>query len=177
MLAQEKEQSVKEMSELFSGSGAAFLLSYQGTTCEQLTSFRRELRPTGASFAIVKNTLARRALSETEASDLTAHFKGPVAVVWAKEDVVSPAKVIRKHAKEIETLSVKAGVFEGKVISKDEVEGIASLPSREELLSSLLALMNAPATQLVRLLNAPATKLVRTLDSWKSEIEKKGQDS
>ncbi len=174
MLAHEKEQSVKEISELFSEAGAAYVLSYQGTTCAQLTSFRKELRATGASFAIVKNTLAKRAISETPVSDLVDHLKGPVAVVWAKEDVVSPAKIISKHTKDLETLSVKAGVFEGRVISKSEVDGIATLPSKEELFAKLLALMNAPATQLVRLLNAPATQLVRTLDAWKSEIEKKG---
>lgn len=174
MLAHEKEQSVSELSELFSNASASYVLSYQGTTCEKLTNFRKELRSAGASFAIVKNTLAKRALSDTAVSDITTQFKGPVAVVWTKEDVVSPAKVIVKHAKSVETLAVKAGIFEGKVISKEEVDGIATLPSREELLSKLLALMNAPATQLVRLLNAPATQLVRTLDAWKSEIEKKG---
>jgi large subunit ribosomal protein L10 len=173
MLASDKEQSVKELSELFSASDAAYVLSYQGTNCAQLTNFRKELRTTGASFAIVKNTLAKRAISETSAGDLSSHFKGPVAVVWAKEDVVSPAKVISKHSKALETLSVKAGLFEGRVISKDEVDGIATLPSKEELLSKLLALINAPATQLVRLLNAPGTQLVRVLDAWKSEIEKK----
>ena len=118
MHQQEKEQSVKELTELFGESGASYLVSYQGTTCAQLTSFRKDLRAAGAKFAIVKNTLAKRAIADSAASDLANHLKGPVAVVWAKEDVVSPAKVIIKHAKTLETLSVKAGVFEGKVISR-----------------------------------------------------------
>jgi large subunit ribosomal protein L10 len=176
MLAHEKEQSVKELSELFSSSSAAYVLSYQGTTCSQLTSFRRELKTTGASFAIVKNTLVKRAISDSEVGDLSDFFKGPVAVVWAKEDVVSPAKIISKHAKQVETLQVKAGVFEGRVISKDDVNGIATLPSKEELYAKLLALMNAPATQLVRMLNAPATQIVRTIEAWRLELEKKGQE-
>jgi large subunit ribosomal protein L10 len=175
MLAQEKEQSVKELTELFGSAAASYVLSYQGTTCEQLTQFRRELKPTGASFSIVKNTLAKRALSGSSASELSSEFIGPVAVVWAKEDVVSPAKIIAKHSKSVETISVKAGVFEGKVISKEEVGNIATLPSREELLAKLLYLMNAPATQLVRMLNAPATQLTRTIEAWRQELEKKGE--
>lgn len=170
MLAQDKAQSVVELTELFGSAQAAYVLSYQGSTCAQLTALRKELRPTGASFAIVKNTLAKIAIADTEAKDLASEFNGPVAVVWTKEDVVSPAKIIAKHSKTVTALSVKAGVFEGKVVSKNDVEAIATLPSREELLSQLLALMNAPATRLVQMINAPATQLVRTLDAWAQEL-------
>ncbi|HMO17562.1 MAG TPA: 50S ribosomal protein L10 [Oligoflexia bacterium] len=173
MIVEEKAQSVKEMAELFKGSNAAYVISYQGSTCAELTDLRKELRSTGASFAIVKNTLAKRAIASSSIEGLSPQFKGPVAVVWAKDDVVAPAKIVSNHAKKVEALCVKAGVFEGKVVSEKEVEAIATLPSREELLSKLLSIMNAPATRLLQTINAPAGQLVRTLEAWRGELEKR----
>ena len=169
----EKKLAVSELTDLFKGSEAAYLLDYKGSNASQMTSMRRELKASGATFAVVKNTLAKKALSDLGKSDFTPYFKGPVAVVWAKEDFVTPAKIISKHAKDNEKLNVTAGLVEGKVVDGSGFEAIASLPSREELLSKLLALINAPATKLVQMLNAPASQLVRTLEAWRVELEKK----
>ena len=178
MLVSEKQQSVAELTSLFGKANASYVLSFQGCSCSQLTKFRRDLRSTGASFAVVKNTLARRAIqaceSETIKDDLFLKtFKGPVAVVWAGEDIVTPAKIISEHAKTAEKLSVKAGFVDGQVVEAKDVEALALLPSREELLSKLLALMNAPATRLLQTMNAPSTQLVRTIEAWRGELEKK----
>ena len=183
MLLSEKHASVEELSGLFRGSQAAFVLSYQGCTCEQLTSIRKDLRPHGASLAIIKNTLARKAVTDLSSKenlyteqvcgDLTSKFKGPIAVVWAGEDFVSPAKVLTKHAKSVEKFSIVAGLVEGKVVDASGVDALANLPSKEELWSQLLSILNAPATKLVRMLNAPSTQLVRTIEAWRVELEKK----
>jgi large subunit ribosomal protein L10 len=178
MLSSEKAQSVSELSDLFGNAPASYVLAYQGCTCSQLTEFRKELRSTGASFAVVKNTLARRAIAGCSNATLNEdlflkEFKGPVAVVWAKEDFIGPAKIIAKHAKTLDKLSVKVGFVDGKVVGVQDVEAIATLPSKEELLSKLLGLMNAPATRLLQTMNAPSTQLVRTIEAWRVELEKK----
>lgn len=169
----EKKLAVTELTDLFKGAEAAYLLSYKGTNAAQMTSMRRELRASGATFAVVKNTLAKKALNDIGSGDLAGYFRGPVAVVWAKEDFVTPAKIISKHSKNNDKLSVTAGLVEGKVVDGSGFEAIATLPSKEEILGKLLALINTPATKLVQMLNAPASKLVRTVDAWRAELEKK----
>lgn len=178
MLVSEKQQSVVELTSRFGKANASYVLSFQGCTCSQLTNFRRDLRSTGASFAVVKNSLARRAIQACESENIRDDafletFKGPVAVVWAGEDVVSPAKVISQHAKVSEKLLVKAGFVDGQVVEAKDVEALALLPSKEELLSKLLALMNTPATRLLQTMNAPSTQLVRTIEAWRVELEGK----
>lgn len=173
MNLQEKQQMAGDLSEKFSGAELAILVGYQGCKCEELTALRRQLRPAGAKMAVVKNTLVRRALTGTGREDLVKDLAGPTAVIWTGEDITTPAKAVLDFAKGNEKFVVKAGVLGDTVLDKKAVEALASLPSREELLAKLLALINAPATQLLRTINAPATQLVRLLGAWKAELEKK----
>jgi large subunit ribosomal protein L10 len=173
MNTQEKEQIVQELSTRFSNSPAAFVVHYQGCTCEELTGLRNDLRPSGAKFAVVKNTLAKRAVEGTHAAKLADVFDGPTAVIWSGKDPVTPAKLLSNFTKAKESFSVKAGVFEGNVLDAAGVQSLATLPSKEELIAKLLGLFNAPAIQLLRMLNAPAASLVRVLDAWRAELEKK----
>lgn len=170
---QEKEQLVGEVGEYFASSGAAYLVNFEGCSCQSLTELRSELRPSGAKFAIVKNTLIKRAVAGTDAEGIGEGLVGPTAVVWAGEDPVAPAKVISKFAKAQDSFSIKSGLIDGKVIDAAGVGQLAELPSKEELLSKLLALINAPATQLLQTINAPAAQVVRLLGAWQSELEKK----
>lgn len=174
MNLQEKEQLVGEVTESFSGAAAAFLVDYRGCSCSALTSLRKELRPSGAKFSIVKNTLLKRAVEGTDAAGLESVLTGPTAVVWTSEDPVTPAKVVAKFAKSQETFSVKGAVVEGKVVEASAVAELAELPSRDELLAKLLSVINAPATQLLRTINEPAAQLARLLGAWEKELEKKG---
>lgn len=173
MNIQEKQAAVEELGVRFSGAPASFLIQYKGCSCAELTTLRKELRPHGASFAVVKNTLAKRALGEAVASKLEDALQGPTGVVWAGADPVLPAKVLSKFAKGKEHFSVKAAVVEGKVIDSAGVESLASLPSREELFAKLLAVINAPAIKLLQTINAPAGQLVRLLEAWRAELEKR----
>ena len=100
MNTEEKKLAVGELTDLFKGSEAAYLLSYKGSNASQMTSMRRELRASGATFAVVKNTLAKKAWSDLGTTDLSSYVKGPVAVVWAKSDFVTPAKIVSKHSKD-----------------------------------------------------------------------------
>ena len=171
---QEKEAAVADLRVRFSEAGSAFLVDYKGCSCADLTNLRKELRPAGADFAVVKNTLAKRAIADTEAEGLSAKFVGPTAVVWSKTDPVTPAKLLTKFAKVQENFNVKAGVVDGQVVSEQEIDTLAKLPSKEELIAQLLSLINAPATRLLQTINAPASEMVRLLEAWRAEIEKRG---
>jgi large subunit ribosomal protein L10 len=173
MNLQEKQDVVGELNAKFGGSMATFLVDYQGCSCEELTGLRRELEPAGAEFLVIKNTLAKRAVESTDSAELSGKFVGPTAVVWSKEDPVTPAKVLSKFAKDKESFEIKGGVVEGSLVGVAEIEDLASLPSKEEIQAKLLALINAPATRLLQTVNAPAGELVRLLEAWRAEIEKK----
>jgi large subunit ribosomal protein L10 len=97
---------------------------------------------------------------------------GATAVVWSANDPVQPAKLLTEFAKDSETFKLKGGVVDGSVVQVKDVEALAKLPSREELLSKLLALINAPATQLLRTINAPGQQLVTLLSRYKDKLEK-----
>ena len=114
-------------------------------------------------------------MSESKVEGLDDFFSGPTAVIWAKEDPISPAKILTKFAKDAEGFSVKGGLFDGEVLDPSRVKDLASMPSKEEIQAKLLSLLNAPATQLLRLLNAPGTKLAGLLEAWRGELEKKGE--
>lgn len=173
MNLQEKEQLVGQVSESFSGASAAFLVDYRGCSCSALTELRKELRPSGARFAVVKNTLLRRAIEGTDAAGLDSVLNGPTAVVWTGNDPVAPAKVLAKFAKKQETFNIKAGIVEGKIVEPSAIAALAELPSRDELFSKLLSVINAPATRLLQTINEPAAQLVRLLSAVQSELEKK----
>lgn len=174
MNLQQKETQAGVLTDEFKGAELALIVSYQGCKCEELTGLRRKLRPMGAKLAIVKNSLARRALKSAEVSGLDEMFVGPTAVVWSTKDPVGPSKAVVDFAKEVEAFAVKGGVLGEKVLSAKDVDALAKMPSREELLGKLLALINAPATKLLQTINAPAGSLVRLLGAYKSELEKKG---
>lgn len=169
-----KEDLARALNEQFSGAHAAFVVSYQGTKCEEMKTLRKKLRPAGATMSVIKNTITRRAVQGTTAEKLDALFVGPTAVIWAKDDPVTPAKVLSDFQKESETFKLKGGVVDGALVKPSDIEALAKLPSREELLSQLLALINAPATRLLQTINAPASSLVRTLEAWRHKIEEKG---
>lgn len=170
----EKDALAGEFTEAFNSSAASFLVGYQGTKCADLTRLRRKLRPAGARIEIVKNTLARRALKGGEGEKLEDLLTGPTAVVWSKSDPVAPAKIIAEFVKDVETFKVKGGLVDGKLVDAAAVGELAKLPSKEELLSKLLSLINAPATRLLQTVAAPGTKLVQTLEAWRKKLEENG---
>ena len=139
-------------------------MGYQmGSRLPDVLAGRRPLAPLGA-FA---SGLGRNHLSSM--------MVGPTAVIWASLDPVQPAKLITEFAKQKESFLVKGGVMDGSALSIEQVEALAKLPSRNELLGNLLSLINAPGIRLLQMMNAPASSLVRLLEAWRAEIEKKNQ--
>ena len=170
MNLEKKESEVAYISEQFAKAQAAFLVDYKGCSCSELTELRAELRKSGSRLKVLKNTLSKRALGETSITALGEHFIGPTAVVWTDEPPVA-AKVVSKFAQDNESFELKAGVVDGEVIAPAEVDTLAKLPSKEELIAKLLSLINAPATRLLQTVNAPAGQLVRLLGAWRDKLE------
>ena len=139
-----KAQQVSEVAEQFKNATSVVVVDYLGITVEQATNLRTELRNAGVQFAVIKNSILSRAAKEAGLEGMDDIFKGPSAVAFSNDDVVAPAKILADFAKKVEALEIKAGVIEGKVSSKEEIEALAKLPNREGLLSMLLSVLQAP---------------------------------
>ena len=173
MNLQQKEQVVQSLTEAFSGAMAAYVVDYRGCSCSELTKLRADLRNgEGTKFSIVKNTLAKRAAASAGITGLDDLFSGPSAVVFSKEDPVSPAKLLKQMAEDNENLEIKGGVVEGDVLDANGVENMANMESKEELLGKLLYLFNAPAVNLLRVMQAPARDFVQLLSAYENKLEK-----
>ncbi|PEM82534.1 50S ribosomal protein L10 [Bacillus toyonensis] len=150
-----KQQVVTEIANKLRASKSTIVVDYRGLTVSEATELRKQLREAGVEFKVYKNSLTRRAAESAEMAELNEFLTGPNAIAFSNEDVVAPAKVLNDFATKHEALEIKAGVIEGKLVTLDEVKAIATLPSREGLLSMLLSVLQAPIRNL-----ALATKAV-----------------
>jgi large subunit ribosomal protein L10 len=159
---EQKKAVVSEVSGAITDAQAAILAEYRGLTVAQMTELRKQARDAGVFFRVVKNTLARRAVDGSDFACLQDQLVGPLAFA-ASTDPVAVAKVLSQFAKDNDKLVIKAGAMGGKVISLAEVQALAKLPSREELLATLVGTMQAPVAKFVRTLNEVPSAFVRTL--------------
>lgn len=150
-----KKQVVNEISEKFNESQSSILVDYRGLNVAEITALRKELRDNNIEYKVYKNTLARRAIADTDLSDLQETLVGPTAIAFGKEDVVAPAKILHNFSKEHEALEIKGGVIEGKVATLDEIKELSTLPDYNGLVSMLLSVLQAPIRNL-----AYATKAI-----------------
>jgi large subunit ribosomal protein L10 len=169
-----KVQEVEQITELLKASSLTILTDYRGLNVTQLQAFRRGLREHGSSFRIVKNTLTGIAANSAGLEDVRPYLEGPTAIVTANDDPVGPAKTTQDFARTTRILTIKAGILEGTVIPASEVERLASLPSREELLGKVVGGLNAPLYGLVSVLSGPIRSLAYVLQA---RAEQLGQDS
>ena len=174
----DKDKEIKFLGDNLKGAPITLCADYRGLTASEITTLRQELSGVGSVGKVVKNTLARRSidkvLKEAEAAEvekLRELFNGPSMIIFAGADqAVASAKVVAKFKKDNEKFELKGGWFEGAFLDDKGIEALSKMPSKEELLSQLLSVINAPATKVVQLLNAPATKLVGTLDAHKNNL-------
>jgi large subunit ribosomal protein L10 len=151
----EKQDILNALTEGFQNSKTAMVVSFTKLTVAKDQEFRNQLRGVGANYQVVKNTLARLAVKGTQLEGATEHFKGVTAVAWTNDDPVVLSKTVSKFVKDNgEVFSFKVGVVDGKVIDLNQVQELASLPSKEVLISKILFLLNAPAQRIATVINA-----------------------
>ena len=158
----QKKQVVEDVSAVVGNAQATVIAEYRGMTVEQMKVLRREAYDNNVYVKVVKNTLLKRAVKDTEHSCLDDLLVGPLAFA-ASEDPVAVAKVLNKYAKEYDALEIKAGSMAGNVLSEGEIKALAQLPSRDELLAKLMGTMQAPVAKFVQTLNEVPTKFARGL--------------
>ena len=165
-----KEAAVAELTEKFEGSTAVLLTEYRGLTVAKLKELRKSISG-DASYAVVKNTLTKIAANNAGISTLDDELKGPSAIAFVHGDFVATAKALRDFAKANPLLVIKGGVFEGQFLEPANVKALSQMPSKPELQARLLAMINAPATQLVRTIQEPGARVVRLLESLRKTKE------
>jgi len=150
----EKEKDLEQLKTELSTVSTVILTTFQGITVEDDTKLRRSVQSAGGDYKVVKNTLAERASSGTPSDQLFKDLKGPNSIAFTNTDPVALAKALTKFAKEVPAFKFKAGVVEGRVLSIAEIQQLALLPSKEELYSKIMFLVNAPAQRIASALAA-----------------------
>ena len=153
-----KAPIVDEIKGYVSDAKSAVLVDYRGLTVEQDTKLRKQLREAGVVYKVYKNTMINFAIKDTEFADLAQHLEGPTAIAVCKDDATAAARVLAKFAKTAEALEIKGGVVDGIYYDAAGIAKIASIPSRDVLLSKLLGSMQSPITNFARVIKQIAEK-------------------
>lgn len=160
-----KSEVVQRLTDRLARCSAVYLTDFTGLKVKELTELRRRFRKSGVEYVVVKNTLAGRALQQVSAEEFKAALRGPTAFVFADCDPVMAAKILAEFHKEFQRPEVKLGLLEGRVISRSEVERLATLPSREGLLAQVAGALEAPLSGFVQAVNGLFYKLVGVLEA------------
>lgn len=170
---EQKQAVVTEIAAQVSTAQAIVLAEYRGLEVGEMTDLRRKARQSGVYLRVLKNTLARRAVQGTPFEKLSDQMSGPL-IYGISSDPVASAKVLSEFAKSNEKFVIKAGAMPNAVISSAEVKALASMPTRDELLATLMATMLAPVAQFVRTLNEVPARFVRTVAAVRDQKEQQG---
>ena len=173
MPKQVKIDAVAELKERIETSELVILTKYVGINAEKATLLRKKLREGHVEYKVFKNTLAKRVLDELELSGAAKFMNGPTGWAFSK-DPVAPSKILKDFNKDVPLVEMTGGILEGKVVSKAQLDALASLPSREVLLSQVVGTIAAPLRNFVSTLNALPTNLVNVLDQIKKMKEESG---
>lgn len=167
---QEKAAVIEEITSQLAGAQAVVVAEYRGLSVESVTQLRKDARAAGVYLRVLKNTLAKRAIAGTAFEGLSSKMAGPL-IYGISTDPVAAAKVLVNFAKTNDKLILTGGALPGQVMGVDGVKALATMPSRDELLSKLLGTMQAPIATFVRTLNEVPTKFVRGLAAVRDQKE------
>ena len=153
-----KAEIVKQTTDELNAAESAIVVDYRGLTVAEVTDLRKQLRDADVSMKVIKNKILERAVEGTDYEDLKSVFVGPTAVAFSNEDPIAPAKILKKFADEHDQLSIKGGFIEKSVKTLDEINEFATMPSREELLATLVSCLQDPVRKVARAVKAVADK-------------------
>jgi large subunit ribosomal protein L10 len=160
----EKQQDLDKLKTELAKVSTVILTTFQGITVQDDTKLRRSVQAAGGNYKVVKNTIAERAASGTPAEKLLTNLKGTNSIAFTSTDPVALAKALTKIAKDVPAFQFRSGIVEGRVISIAEIQQLANLPSKEELISKIMFLLNAPAQRIATALNALPRNLAVTVN-------------
>jgi large subunit ribosomal protein L10 len=163
-----KEASVAELAERLAGAKNLFLTDYAGLTVQEITRLRGELRKDGTTYSVVKNTLFRRAAGDLGAQ-LDSFLAGPTGIVFAGPDPVAPAKALKTFSDTVKRVTVKAAYIDGQVVDASQVDKLAKLPPKQELIASLVGTLAGPLRGLITVLSGNQSGLVRVLNAIREQ--------
>lgn len=158
-----KKAVVAEVAEVARNAHSVVAAEYRGLSVADMTSLRVKAREAAVRVRVVRNTLARRALQDTEFECMADRLIGPLVLAFSENEPAAAARVMRDFAKTNDKLDIKLAAFGGQVMEGNEIDVLASLPTRDEALSKLLSVLLAPASKLVRTLAEPQARVVRTM--------------
>jgi large subunit ribosomal protein L10 len=167
----QKDQDIEQLHREFEGAPNALVVGFQGIKVGDDERLRRELRQANLTYRVVKNTLAIRAAEGTPIEQVRDSFTGATAIALSKSDPVTLAKVLSKWAKESPVFSFKAGVVEGRVVAVKDIDAIANMPSKEELVSKIMFLINSSAQRMAVVAAGVARNLAVVLDQVRAQKE------
>lgn len=172
MTREQKAAFVAEFQERLGRSEAIFLTDFTGLNVQAMTSLRSQLKKSGGEYLVVKNRLVRRALAETELPDISGFLEGPTGIVFGDDDVVAAARTVTDFAKENEDRPVfKVGVLETTILDAAQIDRVANLPSRDELLSQVAGVLSAPMSALAGAMSGKLQEMAGLVDALREERE------
>ena len=166
-----KKAQVADLKDKFTQARTVVVTDYRGLNVAEVTQLRTKLREAGVEYKVAKNTLLKRAIEDAGLESIDDLLQGPTAVAFSYEDLVAPAQVLAKFAKEHDKLEIKGGLLEGKVISLAEVKALAELPPREVLLAQVASALQSPLVGMVNVLQGPLRKAVYALEEIRKQKE------
>lgn len=166
---EDKQAIVAEVGQIAKNALSLVTAEYRGLSVGEIGQLRVQARNSGVYLRIVRNTLARRALEGTEFACLQATLVGPLLLAFSQQEPGAAARLIRAFIKQNEKLVVKALAFDGQLFPATELDKLANLPTRDEAIALLMAVMKAPITKLLRTLAEPHAKLVRTMAALRDQ--------
>ena len=170
----EKMAVVAEVAEVAKSASSVIAAEYRGLNVAEMTEFRRQARAAGVHVRVVPNNLAKRAVESTDFECMREGLSGPLVLAFARDDPGSAARVVRDYRRTNQKLEVRLVAFGGRLVDPADIDSLANLPTYEEAIARLMAVLKAPVTKLTRTLAEPHTRLVRALDAIRQQKESAG---